>query len=498
MIVKREKRFRKLPPGPRMPSGLQAIGWARRPLPFLERCQRRYGDVFTLRVRHGGTWVLMSHPDDVKRVFTAERQGIGVGEANPLLGPMLGPRSVMLLSEPEHMTRRRLMLPPFHGAQMRAQGEMIAEVTRREVARWPLEQPFELWPRMQAITLEAVMRVVFGPIDSPPLRRLHALLRELTERMNDSRLLARAALLGPRRMVRHPRYAGVMARIEAELRAEMRRRRSRTGAGEAGTDEAGAGEIASMLCHARYEDGSPLSTQDLRDELVTLLLDGPTSSSLAWVFERLLRHPEKLARLRAELERSHREAGETGERREAPYLDAVVRETLRLCPPVAIVARTLLEPMRLGGYPLPAGTTVAPCIHLMHLREDLYPQPRSFLPERFLERAPGTYTWIPFGGGSRRCLAASFALQEMKRVTETVLAEVELQAVDPRSERVRRAAIAFSPQHRGLVIVTRRHADRGRPASDAGARIRRASGVLPAGVRRAGGARQATSVGPRA
>ena len=277
-----------------MPSALQAVGWTWRSLPFMERCQRRYGDVFTLRVRHGGTWVLVCDPEDVKRVFTAAPERLGVGEANTLLGPVLGPRSVMLLEEPQHMTRRKLMLPQFHGRRMESYGGMMAEVARRAVAQWPTGRPFELWPRMQAITLEAVMRVVFGPEQTDSTRRLHELLRELTDRMNAPRRLTLLALLGPRSMVGDPEFRAAMELVEAVALEEVRKRRAE---GEDPERE----DIVSMLAHAHYEDGSPMTAQDLRDELITLLLDGPTSTSLAWVFERLLRHPDKLQRLREEV-----------------------------------------------------------------------------------------------------------------------------------------------------------------------------------------------------
>ncbi len=441
-----------LPPGPRMPSGLQAVGWTWRSLPFMERCQRRYGDVFTLRVRHGGTWVLVCDPEDVKRVFTAAPQTLGVGEANTLLGPVLGPRSVMLLEEPQHMTRRKLMLPQFHGRRMESYGGMMAEVARRAVADWPTGRPFELWPRMQAITLEAVMRVVFGPTPTDSTRRLQELLRELTDRMNAPRRLTLLALLGPRSMVGDPEFRAAMDLVEAVALEEVRKRRAE---GEHLERE----DIVSMLAHAHYEDGSPMTAQDLRDELITLLLDGPTSTSLAWVFERLLRHPDKLERLREEVHRGQEDP---------PYLDAVVKETLRLCPPVPIVVRRLLQPMELGGYTVPAGAMVAPCIHLVHRREDLYPHPRRFMPERWLERPAGTYTWIPFGGGVRRCLAASFALLEMKRVVAAVLEEVEMEPVQSRSEQVTKSAISYSPGRRGLVRITRRRRAGATPATPTG------------------------------
>jgi cytochrome P450 family 135 len=440
-----------LPPGPRMPSALQAVGWTWRSLPFMERCQRRYGDVFTLRVRHGGTWVLVCDPEDVKRVFTAAPERLGVGEANTLLGPVLGPRSVMLLEEPQHMTRRKLMLPQFHGQRMESYGGMMAEVARRAVAQWPADRPFELWPRMQAITLEAVMRVVFGPEQTASTRRLQELLRELTDRMNAPRRLTLLALLGPRSMVADPEFRAAMDLVEAVALEEVRKRRAE------GVDLARE-DIVSMLAHAHYEDGSPMTAQDLRDELITLLLDGPTSTSLAWVFERLLRHPDKLGRLREEVRRGEDDA----------YLDAVMKETLRLCPPVPIVVRKLLEPMELGGYTVPAGAMVAPCIHLVHRREDIYPHPRRFMPERWLERPAGTYTWIPFGGGVRRCLAASFALLEMKRVVAAVLEEVEMEAVQARSEQVTKSAISYSPGRRGLVRITQRRRGAPGPANPAG------------------------------
>jgi cytochrome P450 len=413
-----------LPPGPRLPGAAQAWQWTRNPLPFLDRCQRRYGDAFTLRISHAGTWVVLSDPEDVKRVFTADPARLGVSEPNAVLRPLLGGRSVMLLEEPEHMTRRRFILPPFHGKRMEAYGDMMTEVARREVARWPVGEPFELWPRMQSITLDVVMRVTFGEVEGPGLQRLRALLTELTDWLNDPRRLGVLAVLGPRWIERNRGFREARGRVEAAVLQEVRRRRAE------GIDEEGD-DIAALLAQARYEDGSPLSDEDLSDELITLLSDGPTSTSLAWAFERLLRHPDA-------------------------YLDAVVKETLRLCPPVAVVVRRLLDPMELGGHLIPAGTTVAPCVYLMHRREDVYPDPYAFRPERFLDRPTGTYTWIPFGGGVRRCLAASFATQEMKRVLRNVLSEVELAAAGSGSERVARSSIAFVPDRQALAVVTGR------------------------------------------
>jgi cytochrome P450 family 135 len=298
-----------------MPSALQAVGWARRPYPFMKRCQERYGDTFTLRILHSGTWVFLCDPKDVKRVFTAPAGSLGVALANPLLLPVLGPRSVMLLEEPAHMTRRRLMLPPFHGQRMGADADSMAEVARSAVRRWPVGEPFELWPHMQAITQEVILRSVFGSDGDDRLNRLRELLRQLTEALNEPGRLSTAAALGPRWLSRSHGFRAAMAPVEEALLEEVDRRR-REG-------ENGRKDIVSILIEARYEDGSALSEGDLRDELMTLLTDGPTSSSLAWVFERLLRHPEKLERLQQEVR--------SGE--EDTYMDAVVKETLRLCPP---------------------------------------------------------------------------------------------------------------------------------------------------------------------
>jgi cytochrome P450 family 135 len=429
-----------LPPGPPLPAAVQALAWARRPLPFLERCHRRYGDVFTLRIRNAGTWVLLCDPDDVRRVFTLDHRSLGVGIANSILGPLLGPRSVMLLEEPEHVRRRRLLLAPFHGDRVQRYGDTVTRLTREQIGDWGEDRPFELWPHMQQITLSSIMHLVFGGTDTPRLRSLRALLMQLTDWMNDPRRMTLLAALGSSWLAANRGYRDVMFAVEETVLSELRERERC-----AKCDE--RPDIASLLARARYEDGSPMSEQDLRDELVTLLTDGPTSALLCWAFERLLRHPDKLARLRDEVR---------GGDLEEDYLDAVVKETMRLCPAAPIVVRRLLEPARLGGYELPAGTTVAPCVYLLHRRADLYPNPGGFIPERFLGEPAGSYSWIPFGGGVRRCPAASYAQMLMKRVIATVVSEVELEAVRERPERPRKSAITFVPDAHGLVRVRRK------------------------------------------
>ncbi len=423
-----------LPPGPSASTREQSARWASEPLPFLAQCREQYGDTFTLRLRHLGTWVVLADPEDVKRVFSTDTNELGVGVPNLALRPVLGAHSVMLSEEPEHMARRKMMLPRFHGERMREDAEMMTELARREVRSWPAGEPFRLWPRMQALTQEVVMRAVFGE-DEGRLDRLRGLLTGLTEAINDEERLRELAERGPGWLEDSPGWRAAMEPVEAEVLAEVRRRRAE--------GEDGPRDAVSILIEARHEDGSPLSEKELRDELLTLLTDGPTSSSLAWVFERLLRHPEKLARLRSELLAGEGEA----------YLDAVIKETLRLRPPVSVVVRRLLGPATLGGHDLPAGTLIAPCVYLIHHRADVYENPGEFLPERFLTQRAAVPTWIPFGGGARRCLAASYAEQEMKRVLRTVLEEVDLEPVESRGERISRAAIAFSPAEHGLVVA---------------------------------------------
>ncbi len=430
-----------MPPGPRMPSALQAAGWALRPLAFMDRCAERYGETFTLRVRRGRPWVFLTNPEDVKQVFTTDPQLLRAGarEANPLLGPLLGSRSMMLQDEPIHMADRRRVLPSVHGQLMQQYGEMMSDVARREIERWPLGEPFALWPRMQAISLEVVMRAVFGDVERERLERLRQALVRLTNWVNGPRRLALLAAVGERSMSANPRFAAVMRPVEELIHAEVRTR-------GAAPDRDERDDILAMLEREQGTDGSPMDDRKMRDELITFLSDGPTATSLAWAFERLLRHPDKLARLREEAREGEGEQ----------YVDAVVKETLRLCPAVPVVMRRLVEPMAVAGYTIPPDTILAPCVYLMHRRADIYPQPRSFQPERFLGDSAGTYTWIPFGGGVRRCVAVVFAQLEMKRVMQTVLSEVDLRPAETRSEAAARSSVSFVPDGGALVVATRR------------------------------------------
>jgi len=409
----------------------------RRPGPFLERCRERYGDTFTLRIAHEDCWIVLSDPDVVKEVFTGNPATLHAGEANAILRPLLGDQSVLLLDDEAHLVKRKLMLPSFHGERMERYGELMREIAEREIASWPRQQTLALLPQMQALTLEVIMRAVFGVDRGPRLDRLRALLRRLLDYTMDPRTLVPLVLLGPERLAFIPQLRRVFDQVDLALHEEIAQRRQEPGLAE-------RDDVLSLLLEARYDDGTGMSDQELRDQLMTLLVAGheTTATALSWAIERLVRHPDKLQRLRDDVAAGSNE-----------YVDAVAKETLRLRPVIPIVVRQLVEPMEIGGWALPAGIRVAPCIHLIHRRPDIYPEPARFRPERFLESPPGTYTWIPFGGGIRRCLGASFALFEMQVVLGAIVTHARLRAPVSAGERVRRRAITWTPSRGAEVLV---------------------------------------------
>jgi len=426
-----------LPPGPRMPSALQTAIWFGNAQWMLRQCAARFGDTFRLRILNEGTWVVLSHPDHVKQVFTGDPRVYHAGEGNQILLPVLGEHSVLLLDESTHLEQRKLLLPPLHGKRMERYSELMAQIAGAEIESWPRDEPYRLRPRMQALTLEIILRAVFGLAEGERLLRLRAELRRLLDMVTNPRMMIFPALLGPQRLVRMKLFQRDIARMDGPIYEEIAER------GRA-SDLAERDDILSLLLQARHEDGTPMSDVELRDELLTLLVAGheTTATALAWAVERLIRHPEKLDRLTEETR-----AGET------EYLDAVVTETLRLRPVISVVARRLTEPVEIGGWELPAGVTVTPSIYLVHRRPDVYPEPERFLPERFIDNPPGTYTWIPFGGGVRRCLGGAFAQFEMRVVLAELVRRLRLEPVRAEPEPVKRRAITETPRHNTEVII---------------------------------------------
>ena len=421
-----------LPPGPRLPGLLSAMAWWYRPKPFLRRCQARYGDMFSLRITPDGTWVVVSHPDQVKQVFTADPAVALAGKGNAIIQPLVGPQSVLTLDGGAHLEQRKLMLPPFHGQRTRAFAAVMREVAEREIATWPTGTPFALLPRMRAMTMEIILRTIFGVHETARMDRLRGLLEQLLARGEELKVVLAMVALGPDRLAASTPWRRGRAALDALLVDEIRTRR-------AARDLEERDDVLSLLVQARHEDGTPMADEELRDELITLLAAGHETSAtaLAWAMERLVRDPDRLARVASGDE---------------AYVDAVAKETLRLRPVIPVAVRMLAEPMEVGGWVLPAGVRVVPSVDLLHRRADLYPEPGRFVPERFLDRPPGTYTWIPFGGGVRRCLGATFALQEMSVVLRTVAQRMRLRPADPAPEGTSRRAIALTPA-RGAAVV---------------------------------------------
>jgi cytochrome P450 len=431
-----------LPPGPSIPRPLLLGRFVMQPTSFLVECERRYGEYFTLRLSDERTMVITSDPEAVKTVFTGDPGQMLAGKNNDILRPLLGDRSVLLLDGAAHMRQRRLMLPPFHGERMKAYGQTMRAVAERHIAAWPHGTEFAAAPSMQAITLEIILRTVFGLEDPERIERIGAPLRSLLDATaSQPRLLALQVTSSENPRPRSPwgRFNRLVEAADRVVYEEIHARRAQAGA-------AGHDDILSMLLEARDEDGQALTDLELRDELMTLLLAGheTTATALSWTLERLVRHPEVVGRLREE-----RRGGED----ESPYLEATIKEALRLRPVVTAVGRHLTAPLEVGGHLLPAGVSINPSIYLLHRRPDLYPEPEAFRPERFLEDPPGTYQWIPFGGGVRRCLGASFALFEMKIVLQTALDRVTLVPRREADERVTRRAITFAPNRGARIAV---------------------------------------------
>ncbi|MDX6698736.1 MAG: cytochrome family [Solirubrobacteraceae bacterium] len=432
-----------MPPGPNLPRLVQTAGFMFFPRRFFDACRRRYGDAVTFGTAFDSRFVMLFDPDLVKEVFQGGNEQLRAGEANALLGPILGQRSVLLLDGAEHLRHRRLLLPPFHGRRMQAYEDTVRAAADRQIDAWPGAEPFELLPSMQSLTLEVIMRAVFGmepgPLDDELRRRIREMLAPISRPLGIMLMMVSAGRFG--------RGRGAAARFEEQRRAvdeilfsEIARRRD-----EPGLEE--RDDVFSALLLARDEDGEALTDQEVRDELVTLLVAGheTTATGLAWTFDLALHEPRVLARLRESLPEGDE------------YLDAVVKETLRIRPVIPGVGRVVRgEPFALNGYMIPPGVEINPSITTIHRRPDRYPEPETFRPERFLgPDAPDTYTWIPFGGGTRRCLGASFALMEMRVVARRVLERCDLTPLAG-PEKVQRRAITLVPKQGVRVRLARR------------------------------------------
>jgi cytochrome P450 len=438
-----------LPPGPALAAGRQVLAWIFRPEALMERARRERGDVFTLQLPLGPI-VCVSDPALVKEIFTGDPELLRAGAGNRPLEPVVGPDSLLLLDGARHLRRRRLVLGPLHGEQLQGHAEAMAEIARADLAGWPRGVPFPLEPRLRAITLAIIVRVVFGIEDAQRAAVLRDLIPRLVPDGGASSLLLLPALrrdLGPRSP--WGRFLAARAAVDALLLSEIAARR-------ADRELHDRTDMLSLLLQARDEDGAPLTDRELRDELMTLLIAGheTTASALAWAFALLHQRPDALARAHDEARSAPPVGSDPFLCAQHPWLDAVVTETLRLKPPLPLAVRRTTAPLALGDHILPTGTRVGPCIYLTHRRADLYPEPLAFRPERFLQRGVDTYAWLPFGGGIRRCAGAAFAQLELRTVLRAILAGVDVAPATPGvPERTRRRAIVLAPAAGARSIV---------------------------------------------
>jgi cytochrome P450 len=401
-----------LPPGPSEPAALQTVEWIVRPTALLRRAQARYGEPFTVRTAYwDAPLVLVSDPREIERVFKAPPDVLMGGEGAAFLQPFVGPTSVLLTHGPDHLRRRRQALPPLHGDALRAWTATMAEIAHAELDTWTPGKPVRTLPRMQALTLEVMLRVVFGSRDDALRDALRAPL-DLTQ--STPRLIAMSLLQRDVRGTPFARFVRAVRHMDAVLEERLR--------------TPAPGSVLAMLAD------SGATPRELRDQVVTLLAAGheTTATALAWAFERLARHPLRL---------------DADDR-----IDAAVKEVLRVRPVLSIASRKVREPYDVGGHTLPPGVYVGACLYLAHRRGDVWPDPTAFRPERFLDGAPEPYAWVPFGGGTRRCLGASFAALEMREVLRAVATRFTLRPDRPRGERMRRRSITLAPARGGTIV----------------------------------------------
>ncbi len=446
-IARGPSRRSRLPPGPGTPSLLQLAAFLYEPRPFLEGARAAHGDIITLRLPSMFTLIQVNQPEHVKAIFRLPSDVAHAGEANAVLEPFLGPHSLLMLDGERHLRHRRLMLPPFRGERMRAYGDAMQSLTEESMARWPVGRTFALQDHTQQITLDVIIRTVFGLGDEATA--LRASLQKTLSLLDDPMYVVRFAQhdLGP--WSPWGKYLRLRATIQRELLGFIRARREATDLDE-------RSDILSMLLLATDETGAPLSDDEVHDELITMLIAGheTTATALSWTFHRLTQHPQILAKVFDEVDVTSAE--DAGERTAHPYLDAVIKETLRIHPVIPGIGRVLQEPMELAGYTLPKGSTLACSILLAHFNERVWPEPDRFDPTRFLPGGaatkPTAYTYFPFGGGTRRCIGEAFALFEMRIVLATVLRKLRPVAAPGVTIRTARRNITLSPSDRMPIV----------------------------------------------
>ena len=432
----------RMPPPVTASRARQLLQFSQRQIEFVFRARRQLGEVFTMDGVNAGDVAVTSHPDHVRSLFTADPElAPSLTAESPLL-PIVGPNSVLTANGPRHLRQRKLLLPPFHGEAIKRYAQMIGDATEREIGDWPLDRAMPLGPRMQAITLDVIMSGIFG-IEGRPRRGTPEHRLRLTVAGMSAASTSPLAKLGELMNVRSPEPVGLLRQVVALLDRAVypvihARRRV--------DDLEERGDIMSLLMRAQTEDGELLSDRELRDELLTLVLAGfeTTANSLAWTWERLVRAPDAYDRLR--------DAVRSGEQADE-HVEATIVESMRSRPVIPMIGRRVTVPWRLGDYVVPADSGIAMSVLLVHHREDVYPQPFAFRPERWLGRKPATYEWIPFGGGTRRCLGAALAMAEQRVVVEAMARRLDLEADEPEPERAQHRNVTMIPARGARVVV---------------------------------------------
>ncbi len=419
-----------LPPGPQLSRERQTARMAVRPAAFLQELWTAYGDIFTIHLIDERPWVIAGDPESITQVLRAPPEALHAGEARRVMEPVLGANSVLLLDEDRHMEQRKLLLPPFGAGHVGRYQDAMRRAAERAMDRWPVGREEAAAPWTRAITLEVMLHAVFGVGKGVRLDALRCTLRDLQ-------------LPGNSREAKAPAFVEALAQVDELVYAEIANRAPVAQEGE---------DVLSLLLMARHEDGSPMSREEIRDELISLLVAGyeTTATTLAWALALLARDASRLSLAAA--------AARQGD---SDYIDAVVKETLRLRPAVPLIPRLAKAPFALGEYLIPPDTTLIAAVLLLHHRADLYPDPCSFQPERFTANQPGAHTWLPFGGGVRRCIGARFALLEMRVVLAALLDRFHVRAVDERPEAMRSRDVTLTPSRGAPVILEPRRRRRG-------------------------------------
>ncbi len=459
----------KLPDGPQTLPLLQLYQWIVRPLEFLDTCAERYGDCFSVKLGNYPTFMFFSNPQAIEKIFTANPKQFEVGKANRILRPTLGDNSLLLLDGDRHQRQRQLLMPSFHGERMRTYGQLIDQITKQVTTQWTPGQPFTVRPFMQDISLQVILQAVFGLHEGERCQQLKQLLASLLD-LTSSRLGFALAIFSALEHDLGPWSPGgyflrKRQQIDQLIYAEIRQRREQP--------DPSASDILSLMMAARDEAGQPMTDEELRDELMTLLVAGheTTATALSWALYWIHRLPEVKEKLLEELDTLGDDPDPSTIAR-LPYLNAVCSETLRLYPVVIIaVPRIVKSPLHLMGYDFEPDTILAPCIYLTHHREDLYPQPKQFKPERFLERQFSPYEYFPFGGGNRRCIGAAFALFEMKLALVSILSSYQLTLADNRPVHPIRRGVTMTPAGGVQMVMTGRRQDKKRVPQAVGSSV---------------------------